>query len=108
MPEVHGRSPKPDSGDGEAPSGGESRATASAPPPVRGGRLGSRDVPRELRVGFWSVVVLFNVAVFGVTVGPIVWYLGGDLRIGGALLAVGIFATVRGLMRYRQLRASEA
>ncbi|WP_135661503.1 DUF7322 domain-containing protein [Halorhabdus rudnickae] len=51
---------------------------------------------------FWQLVLVFNVALFGVTVGPMVLYFLGDVRIGGGLLAVGIVAGGYGLVRYRQ------
>lgn len=53
---------------------------------------------------FVRLVVVFNVALFGVTVGPMFLYFEGDPLIGGALLAVGVLAGVYGTARYWQFQ----
>ncbi len=62
------------------------------------------EAPKELRRDFWKLVLIFNVAVFGVSVGPIVGGFTGNWRAGGALFVVGLVALVRGLYRYRAVR----
>lgn len=49
---------------------------------------------------FVRLVVVFNVALFGVTVGPMFLYFEGDIRTGGILLVVGLLAGGYGLVRY--------
>lgn len=49
---------------------------------------------------FVRLVLVFNVALFGVCVGPMFLYFEGDVRTGGALLAVGVLAGAYGLVRY--------
>lgn len=49
---------------------------------------------------FVRLVVVFNVALFGVTVGPLFLYFEGDIRTGGTLLVVGLLAGGYGLARY--------
>ncbi|WP_181686478.1 DUF7322 domain-containing protein [Halorhabdus salina] len=49
---------------------------------------------------FWRLVLVFNVALFGVTVGPMMLYFRGNLRIGGGLLAVGLLFAGYGFARY--------
>ena len=58
-------------------------------------------------VGFWSLVILFNIGLFGLTVGPMLIYFRGDWSLGGALLGLGALATIHGLYKYRSLRQRE-
>lgn len=51
---------------------------------------------------FWRLVLVFNVALFGVTVGPMILYFRRELLMGGGLLAVGVLAGVYGVVRYRR------
>ncbi|CCQ32693.1 hypothetical protein HLRTI_000019 [Halorhabdus tiamatea SARL4B] len=51
---------------------------------------------------FVRLVVVFNVALFGVAVGPMFLYFEGDVWTGGALLVVGVLAGSYGLLRYWQ------
>lgn len=82
------------------------RATGRLPDPTPDvdGPFGPRDTPRDLVVGFWVIVVLCNVAVFGLTVGPLVAFFAEDFLLGGTLAGVGGIAGVRALVRYRRLR----
>lgn len=59
------------------------------------------DVPKDLKRNFWGLVIVFNVAIFGITVGPMLIGFRGNWRFGGALLGLGIVALVHGLYRYR-------
>jgi hypothetical protein len=59
------------------------------------------DVPAELRASFWSVVLIFNVAVFLLGVGPMFALIAGRWRLGGGLFTVGVVAFVFGIRRVR-------
>lgn len=58
----------------------------------------------DVRSLFWRLVFTFNVALFGVTVGPMVVYFEGDLHLGGGLFVVGLIASGGGFVRYWQFR----
>lgn len=77
------------------------------PTPEVDGMLGPTGTSTDLMVAFWSLVVLFNVGLFGLTVGPMLLYFRGDWAFGGALVALGVLAAARGLHRYRQARAAD-
>ena len=59
---------------------------------------------KELRRDFWGLVIVINIALFGVTVRPMFVAFRGNWEIGGALFALGAVATVHGLYRYRKVR----
>ena len=77
------------------------------PTPQADGMFGPSGTSHELLVGFWSLVVLFNVALFGIAVGLMLVAFRGDVAFGGALLALGVLAAVHGAIRYRRLKARE-
>ncbi len=70
---------------------------------------GEDDLDSAVAALFWRLVLLFNVALLGVTVGPMVLYFEGNIRAGAALLVIGLLAGGVGLARYvafkRQRRA---
>lgn len=53
---------------------------------------------------FWKLVVVFNVAVFGVTVGPMIGFFLGNWDLGLQVFAVGALALAYGLVRYYRFR----
>ncbi|WP_255150558.1 DUF7322 domain-containing protein [Halorarius halobius] len=53
------------------------------------------EVDDETSRAFWAAVVLANVGLFGVTVGPMLWYFEGATYVGGGLFAVGAVALAR-------------
>jgi hypothetical protein len=63
------------------------------------------DVDPDVRQAFWRAVVLANVGVAGVTVGPLVAYFRDELLIGAGFVAVGALALAR---TYRTVRAFQA
>jgi len=65
------------------------------------------DADPELRRQFWSLVLLFNVALFGMALGVMLVGFEGRWRVGGALFAVGIVAFVRGWRGYRRATPDE-
>jgi hypothetical protein len=61
-------------------------------------------VDSELAKQFWSLVLLFNVALFAASLGLMLVGFERRWTVGGGLLAVGIVAFVRGWYRYRSVR----
>ncbi len=59
------------------------------------------DVPRDLWVSFWFLVVVFNAAVLALGVGLLLATLGNDPDLGGRLLFVGGVLVAYGYYRYR-------
>lgn len=53
---------------------------------------------------FWKLVLVFNVAVFGVSVGPMIGVFLGDWDLGLQVFAVGALAFAYGLVRYYGFR----
>lgn len=58
--------------------------------------------PPELRRTFWVTVLAFNLALFGLSVGPMLIGFRGRWLVGGGLLALGGIAGVYGFRRYRR------
>ncbi|MFC4552229.1 MULTISPECIES: DUF7322 domain-containing protein [Halorussus] len=61
------------------------------------------DADPELRRQFWSLVLLFNVALFGMSLGLMLVGFEGRLKVGGAIFLVGLVAFLRGLRGYRKV-----
>lgn len=57
-----------------------------------------------MRTLFWVLVLVFNVAVFGLAVGTMILYFDRDPVLGGGLIGLGLVAGVLGLMGYRHGR----
>lgn len=53
---------------------------------------------------FWKLVVVFNVAVFGVTVGPMIGFFLGDWDLALQVFAVGVLTAAYGFVRYYRFR----
>jgi hypothetical protein len=68
------------------------------------GALGA-DVDPAVSRAFWRLVVVFDVALLALAVGPMFIYFEGNWELGGQLLAVGALAFLYGLYRVRQFRA---
>lgn len=66
--------------------------------------LANADVDAELKKQFWSLVLIFNVALFAASLGLMLVGFEGRWRVGGALFAVGAFAFLRGWYRYKSVR----
>jgi hypothetical protein len=62
------------------------------------------DAPAGLRASFWGVVLLFNVALLLVSVGPMFALILGRWRTGGTLFAVGAVAFGLGVRRVRAIQ----
>lgn len=64
------------------------------------------DVDPEVSRTFWRLVVVFDVALLALAVGPMFIYFRGDWTTGGRLLLLGGVAFAYGVYRYRRFRAS--
>lgn len=53
------------------------------------------EVDRETIRAFYGAVVLANVGLFGVAVGPMLWYFRGHALLGGGMFVVGVVALTR-------------
>lgn len=62
------------------------------------------DAPTGLRTSFWAVVLLFNIALLLLSVGPMFALMLGRWRTGGVLFAVGAITFGFGARRVRQIR----
>ena len=59
------------------------------------------DVDPELKRQFWKFVLLFNVALFGMSLGVMLVGFEGRWQLGAAFFAVGAVAFVRGWRGYK-------
>ena len=55
----------------------------------------------ELKRKFWSLVLVFNVALGALSVGAMFVGFEGDWEVGGSLLAAGAILSLYGLYKYR-------
>lgn len=62
------------------------------------------DVSPELRRTFWLIVLMVNIGLFTLSVGVMVVVFWGQLRFGGSLVVLGVFALAVGYIRYRHHR----
>jgi hypothetical protein len=62
------------------------------------------DADPELQKEFWSQVLLFNIALFCLSLGVMLVVFRGQWTLGGGLFAVGLFAFGRGYRRYRTVQ----
>jgi len=63
--------------------------------------VAEKDVDPEILETFWRSVVLANVALFGLSLGPMLVYFRGWWLWGGAAIAVGALAGLRVYQHYR-------
>jgi hypothetical protein len=63
--------------------------------------LSNSDIDPELKRQFWSLVLLFNVALFATSLGVMLVGFEGRWTVGGAIFAVGAFAFLRGWRGYK-------
>jgi len=54
---------------------------------------------------FWKLVVTFNIAVFAVSVGPMLIVFRGQWQDGGIVFAIGALTFAYGVVTYRRYRA---
>lgn len=58
------------------------------------------EVPRDLLVTFWKLVIAFNVALFALALGAMFVVFRGRMTLGGQIFLVGLFALGYGLLGY--------
>ena len=68
---------------------------------------GGADVDVDTAKGFWRLVLIFDVALLALALGPMFVYFQNDWRRGGLLLAFGAFAFLYGVARYRKFQAAK-
>lgn len=62
------------------------------------------DVPPDVAAAFWGAVVLVNVGLFAVALGPMLIFFRGQWEWGGGLFTVGALALAHAYQRYRRFR----
>ena len=60
--------------------------------------------PEDLVVGFWTLVLLFKLAILAIGIGVLVLIFTDVILLGGALLAVGLVVLLRWILTYRKIR----
>lgn len=60
-------------------------------------------VPGELLAGFWTTVLVFNVALLATSVGAMMLVFDVQRPLGAGILAVGVLSFLRGYRKYRAL-----
>lgn len=77
-------------------------------PPTPEPTTDEADVDPEILETFWLSVLLANVAVAGLTIGPMLVYFRGMWVAGGVAVAVGAFALLRVTQHVRAFRERRA
>ena len=62
------------------------------------------DANSEVTSLFWQLVVVFNIALLGLSLGPMFAYFEGDIDLGLQLTAGGAILFAYGYFRYRRFR----
>lgn len=65
------------------------------------------DASTELQKQFWILVVVFNVALIGISLGLLLALLDGEPTIGMSVVFLGAGAFYFGLQRYRAIQNGE-
>ena len=73
------------------------------PPSVPDTSKKEDEADTELKKQFWSLVLIFNVALFGMSLGLMVVGFRGRWQVGGAIFLAGAFAFLRGWHQYQQV-----
>lgn len=66
------------------------------------------DIDPDLRNRFWSLVLVFNVALLALSLGLMFAAFEGQLGLGGQLVGAGLVLSAFGYYRYRQAKRSLA
>lgn len=56
---------------------------------------------------FWKLVVVFDVAIFALSLGPMFVFFRGQVELGLQIFAVGLFAFGYGVVRYQRFRVED-
>ncbi|WP_435363423.1 DUF7322 domain-containing protein [Haloarchaeobius sp. DYHT-AS-18] len=59
------------------------------------------DAPSELKYEFWAMVLVFNAAILGVSLGGMYILFRGNWELGGRLFLGGVVFFLYGLYRYQ-------
>ncbi|WP_439025856.1 DUF7322 domain-containing protein [Haloarchaeobius sp. DT45] len=59
------------------------------------------DAPSELKYEFWTMVIVFNVALLGVSLGAMYILFRGNWDLGGRIFLGGVVFFLYGLYRYQ-------
>lgn len=65
---------------------------------------GENDPPKEVVVGFWTIVLFVKVAVLALGLGSILLVATEFTILGLALIGVGGYVIIRGMVTYRRLK----
>lgn len=65
------------------------------------------DVPDELARSFWKLVMVFNLALFALALGPMLIFFRGEWTNGTAVFALGLAAFVYGYRRYQRVTSDD-
>lgn len=63
------------------------------------------DVHPRIKFHFWRVLLVFNVAILGLSLGPILVFLDGNRSLGVPLFVGGVVLFAYGVVRFRQAKA---
>ena len=69
--------------------------------------LSETDVPDDLARSFWKLVMVFNLALFAASLGPMLIYFRGEWTNGTAVFALGVGAFVYGYRRYKRVTSDD-
>jgi hypothetical protein len=90
----------------DVPEPPEAPEPPSVPDPAEG--LRDVDVPDYVRTYFWRTVLVVDYALAAVSLGPMVAYFRGELRLGLGITASGVFAFGYAYLLYRQFQRASA
>lgn len=64
------------------------------------------DADPQLRAKFWSLVVVFNIAILTISIGGMLLVFRNNVEGGTQLILAGVIVTGYGIYRYRQTKRS--
>ena len=99
----HSRSPEPDERELVDDLGPDIPEVDVPQPPDPEGT----DVPDDLARSFWKLVAIFNLALFAVSVGPMLIVFRGEWENGTAVFLLGVAAFTYGYARYRRVTSGD-
>ncbi len=69
-----------------------------------GDLTGGEDAPKDLVVGFWTLVLFFKVAVMAIGLGAVFLVFTDYTIVGLGLLGVSVYVLLRWVLTYRRLK----
>jgi len=67
----------------------------------------ANDVPEDLAKAFWRLVVIFNISLLALGVGPMLIFFEGNWEDGLGLLAIGVLTFGYGYYRYKRVTSDD-